>query len=92
MKYEDEITEPRKIINRLNQEIILKIKERSDIAKKIAEIKRKYNKPIVDPDREKVVLSQVRSFSLEQNLDPDRVESIFVEIIKLCVETEENLI
>lgn len=92
MIYEEEIAEPRKIINKINQEIMIKIKERVDIAKKIAEIKRKYNKPIIDLDREKIVLSQVRALSIENNLDPERVENIFVEIIKLCIEAEETLI
>lgn len=92
MTYEQEITQPRNEINKINQEIILKIKQRVEIAKKIAEIKKKYGKPIVDIDREKFVISQARTNGLEHGLNPERMERIFQEIIKLCIEMEEKIL
>ncbi|MBM3291877.1 chorismate mutase [Candidatus Bathyarchaeota archaeon] len=91
MIYEKEILQPREEINKINEEIILKIRERVNVAKKIAEIKRKYNKPIVDIEREKIVLNQVKQIGLKNGLDPERIEKIFQEIINLCVEAEEKI-
>lgn len=91
MTYEKEILQPRDEINKINEEIILKIRERINVAKKIAEIKRRYDKPIVDPEREKIVIYQVKQIGLKHDLDPERIEKIFQEIISLCVEAEEKI-
>jgi chorismate mutase len=91
MTYEDEVAELRKEINRLNVEIIEKIVKRIDVANEIALIKRRYGKPIVDKQRERAVLDQIRFLAKEKGADPDGAERVFAEIIRLCVESEESL-
>jgi chorismate mutase len=91
MTYEQEITQPRNEINKINEEIVLILKQRVEVAKKIAEIKKKYGKQIIDSGREKLVISQARTQGLEQGLNPEGVERIFQEIIKLCVEVEKKI-
>jgi len=91
MTYEQEITQPRNEINKINEEIILKLKQRVEVAKKIAEIKKKYGKQIIDSGREQLVISQARNQGLEHGLNPEGVERIFQEIIKLCVEVEKKI-
>ena len=91
MTYEDEIAELRNEINRLNVEIIEKIVKRVGVANEIAIIKRRYGKPVVDKQREKAVLDQVRLLAAEKGVDPGSAERVFAEIIRLCVESEERL-
>ena len=91
MTYEDEVTGLREKINRLNAEIIEKLRERVCVATEIASIKRRYGKPVVDKQRERAVLDQVRALATAKGIDPDGAERVFSEIIRLCVEAEERL-
>ena len=91
MTFENEVAEHRKKINRLNADIIKMISERVEVAKEIGIVKRRYGKPVVDKQRERAVLDQVRVLAMEMHLDPDGVERIFTEIIRLCVKAEEAL-
>ena len=90
MTYEHEVSELRKEINRINAEIIEKIEERVGVAVEIALIKRRYGKPLVDKQRERAVLNQVRLLAAENGVDPDGAERVFIEIIRICVEAEER--
>ena len=90
MVYEEEIRPHREKIDRLNNEIIEKIAERQKEALLIGEIKKKYDKPIVDTSREKVILESIRDKAQYYKLDPDALERVFKEIIRLCVEAEEK--
>jgi len=88
--YEDEIRPHRETIDRLNNEIIDKLKERVGAALKIGEIKKQYGKPVVDKTREQAILDRIREKAEAKDMDPDGLERIFKEIIKLCVEAEER--
>lgn len=90
MVYEEEIRPHREKIDRLNNEIIEKIAERQKEALLIGEIKKKYDKPIVDTSREKVILESIRDKAQYYKLDSDALERVFKEIIRLCVEAEEQ--
>ena len=88
--YEEEISPHRENIDRLNNEIINLLNERLQAALSIGEIKKKYGKPVVDKTREQVILNSIRKKAELKGLDPDGLERIFKEIIRLCVEGEEN--
>jgi len=90
MVYEEEIRPHREKIDRLNNEIIEKIAERKKEALLIGEIKKRYDKPIVDTSREKVILESIRDKAQYYKLDSDALERVFKEIIRLCVEAEEK--
>jgi len=90
MTYEDEIAPHRAEINRLNAEIIDTLARRVAAAKKIAEVKRRHGKPVVDPARERVVLDEARRQAQARGLDPEGVERVYRAIIDLCVEAEER--
>jgi chorismate mutase/prephenate dehydratase len=90
MKYEEEVAVYRNEINRLNEEILEKIRERTIIALKVGEIKQRYGKPVVDKARERAVLNQVRASAEAKGLNPDAIEKIFAEVIQACVEAEES--
>jgi chorismate mutase len=91
LSYEKEVELYRITINKLNAEIIELLRERAQAALKIGEIKQRYGKPIVDEIREEKVIQQVKERAIENELDPEKVERIFKEIIQLCVEAEKAI-
>ena len=88
--YQEEIKPHRNTIDRLNNEIIGLLVERVQAALIIGEIKKKYGKPVVDKTREQAILEVIRVKAEENSIDPDGLERIFKEIIRLCVEAEEK--
>ncbi len=90
MTYEEEIAPHRKEIDRLNAEIIERLAKRVEVARAIAEVKRRYGRPVVDAARERIVLDQARARAAERRLDPDGAERVFRAIIDVCVEAEEH--
>ncbi len=88
--YEEEIRPHRETIDRLNNEIIEKLTERVGAALKIGEIKKRHGKPFVDKTREQAILDRIRDKAEAKNMDPEGLERLFKEIIKLCVEAEER--
>jgi chorismate mutase len=90
VSYEDEIAPLRTEIDRLNEEILDKLRERVEVALKIAEVKKRHGVPIVDPAREEKVLDRVGSLAANRGLDPVAVRRVFRAVIDLCVEAEEK--
>jgi chorismate mutase/prephenate dehydratase len=88
--YEEEIGELREEINRLNVEIVERLSERVDVALRIGEVKKRHGRPIVDRSREAKVYRQVRGLAQGCSLDPEGVELVFREIIRLCTEAEQE--
>ncbi len=88
--YIEEIKPHRKAIDRINIEIITLLEERIQEALRIGEIKKDYGKPVVDRSREQIILNKVREKAEQRNMDPDGLERVFKEIIRLCVEAEEK--
>jgi chorismate mutase len=88
--YQKEIKPHRETIDRLNNEIIKLLGERVQAALSIGEIKRKHGKPVVDKTREQAILDAIRKKAELNDMDLDGLERIFKEIIRLCVEAEEN--
>ena len=90
MVYEEEIKPHRDTIDRLNDEIIILIAERQKAALAIGGVKKRYGKPVVDRSREQAILDKIREKAQAKGLDPDALERVFREIIRLCVEAEEK--
>lgn len=90
MTYLEEIKGLRDEINKLNEEIIVKLAARVAAAEAIAKVKRQYGKPIRDAVRERAVLQSVRNQAVAHGLDPNGVEKAFQAIIDLCVEAEKR--
>jgi chorismate mutase len=86
----DEIQPHREAIDRLNNEIIALIATRQREALAIGEIKKHYGKPVVDKSREQAILDNIKSKAPANGLNPEALERVFREIIRLCVEAEEQ--
>ncbi|MCW4048141.1 MAG: chorismate mutase [Candidatus Bathyarchaeota archaeon] len=89
MSYIREINPLRDEINRLNTEIIEKLKERVTVAIEIGEVKKRHGKPVVDKSREEIVLDNVANLASEMGLDPEATRRVFRKIIDMCVQAEE---
>jgi chorismate mutase len=51
-------------------------------------LKKSHGLPVVDREREARVYAQIRGLASEQGIDPEGVERVFREIIRLCTEAE----
>ena len=90
MTYEEEIKPYRDAIDRLNNEITSLIAERQQAALAIGEIKKRYGKPVMDKSREQAILDKIKEKAPAEGLNPEALERVFKEIIRLCVEAEER--
>jgi chorismate mutase len=90
VSYENEIAPLRIEIDRLNEELLDKLRERVEVALRIAAVKRRHGVLIVDRGREEAVLDHVGGLAADRGLDPVAVRLVFREIIDLCVEAEEK--
>jgi len=90
MSYEEEIKSLRAEIDRLNQEILDKIRDRGQAALRIGELKKKYGRPVRDLARETQVLDRVAELAEARGLELDATRRIFREIIELCAAAEES--
>jgi len=75
----------RRKIDAIDEQVILLLKERMDLCKNIGAIKREIGIPVKDKRREDEVYLHIMAKALESGLDPQKVESIFKEIIALSV-------
>jgi len=90
VSYEEEIAPLRTEIDRLNEELLDKLRERVDVALRIAEVKKRHGVPVVDRAREEKVLDRVGGVAADRGLDPVAVRRVFRAVIDLCVEAEEK--
>jgi chorismate mutase len=88
MTYEAEIGKLREEINRLNVEIVERLAQRVEVAKRIGEVKRRHEKPVVDRSREARVYDQIRELAMGFEVDLDGVERVFREVVRLCTEAQ----
>ena len=75
----------REKIDRVDSRIVALLEERSDLAKKVGEAKRKHGLPMVDPKREQEVIIKVTE---RTKLNKGFVKNLFERIIEYCRENE----
>lgn len=83
----------RERIRLLDQEVIVRVAERMDLARQVGEIKRRQKLSIVDYAQERDVLERARYLARERGLDPRVVEDLFAGLIRASVsaQDEDNL-
>ena len=78
----------RKKIDKIDENLILLLKDRIDLCKGIGEIKKENGIAVKDIRREDAVYVHIMAKALESGLDPQKVEAIFKQIIALSVSVQ----
>lgn len=86
----EDLSELRKKIDLLDQEIVSKLQERAKIASHIGEIKKTKGDPIYRPDREKEVYEKIKKMN-RGPLPDNALTSIYREIMSATIAFEKGL-
>ena len=78
----------RKKIDKIDENLILLLRDRIDVCKCIGEIKKENGFAVKDLRREDAVYVHIMAKALESGLDPQKVEAIFKQIIALSVSVQ----
>jgi len=79
----------RKKLDNLDNSLIKIIKKRTFLVKKVLELK-EYKKEIVDRKRIKKILKNIRSKSLQENIDPKITKRIWQNMIYAYIDFEKK--
>ncbi len=74
----------REQVNQIDTDIIEKLAIRQQLSKEIGEIKLKQGMEIINPIREKELYTIYEKLSLQYNLEPKFVKTLFKLIINYC--------
>ncbi|KGK99788.1 chorismate mutase [Methanococcoides methylutens] len=85
------IDEVRSKIERIDNEIIKLIAERTDLANDVLESKRQEHRAINDDTQNHVVLDRAANIATEKNLDSGAVKEIFEILIRMSIERQHEL-
>lgn len=80
----------RKEIDGIDNNIIELLSKRRSIVKKISEIKKQKNMPIIDKAREQEIIHRLKKLSKEKGLDENFIACIYEEIIKNSRDEQNN--
>jgi chorismate mutase len=83
----------RKEIDALNRELVELLVKRTEVARKIARIKKEAQLPILDADREKKIKDEMRSLARAGRISASFIEEIFdllLEYTRLEMEMEAS--
>jgi chorismate mutase len=85
------IDEVRSKIEKLDQDIISLIAERTDLAEEVLESKKKEHRSINDDAQNQVVLDRAANIATEKNLDSGAVKEIYEILIRMSIERQHEL-
>ncbi len=86
-----DINELRKEIDKINSNILDLLLKRQNISFEIAKYKLKNNLPIIDKNREKIILDNIISKAVKIGLNSDIVKDIFIKIMELSKDFQEKI-
>lgn len=85
------IDEVRSKIEKLDQDIIDLIAERTDLAEEVLESKKEEHRSINDDAQNQVVLDRAANIATEKNLDSGAVKKIYEILIRMSIERQHEL-
>ncbi|WP_445475371.1 chorismate mutase [Methanococcoides methylutens] len=85
------IDEVRNKIEKIDNEIISLIAERTDLADEVLDSKRQEHRAINDDTQNHVVLDRAANIATEKNLDSGAVKQIFEILIRMSIERQHEL-
>lgn len=87
----EKLSDLRKEVDRLDEEILRLLKERLDIVKRIGEMKAREKIPVWDPAREKEVLRKIQEKAQRLGINPKDVEAVYREVIGMSRRVQEEI-
>ncbi len=89
----DDLEALRARIRALDLELIDRVGERQELARRVGELKRREGRPTVDFEQERVVLDRVREAARVRGVDDAVAQDLFVALIRasVTVQDEDNL-
>ena len=84
------IEQLREEIDKIDESLIKLLSKRKKAVKKIASIKKKLDRPIVDNHREQQIIDRLKKTAKEKNLDEGLVVSLYRIIIKNSRDEQKN--
>jgi chorismate mutase len=85
----DDLKRLRSQVDEVDERILDFLKERVRICETIGYAKKSMQIPVKDPERELKVYALVRMKAAEKGLDPNKVESIYRQIVNMCSSVQE---
>jgi chorismate mutase len=85
----DEITQLRKRIDEVDDQILLSLSRRTEVCKAIGLVKKKKGIPIKDLPRENDVYAHIKEKAANLGLNPAQVEAIYRQIVKMCTSVQD---
>ena len=79
----------RKNIDDIDEKLVDLLARRIDVVKKIGELKKQNNLPVVDKNRFNNVLGKVEKTAIQQGLSPDFIKELYEVIHKYSCEVEK---
>ncbi len=86
-----ELERLRKILNRIDSQILSNLEYRQDIVRQIAEYKKQKEIPVLQPEREIEHLDSLEKEAEEMDLDPKLVRKIFELVIEDSRSIQEKI-
>ncbi|MCW4029912.1 MAG: chorismate mutase [Candidatus Bathyarchaeota archaeon] len=84
-----DISEHRKKIDAIDDQILAALCERIKVCKAIGEEKKKQNIPIRDASRENALYRRIKTKAAKLGLDAGQVEAVYREIVNMCSAVQE---
>ncbi len=85
------LREVRARIEKLDNQILNLIEQRTALARDVLEAKKAEGKPINDVEQNKIVLDRVANAATECGLDAEEVKRIFEILIKMNIERQHEM-
>ena len=83
------IVDLRREIDKVDQQILRFLANRIKVCQAIGAAKKAKGLPIKDVTREKEIYQRIRQQATNLGLDPVKVESIYREIVNMCISVQE---
>lgn len=90
-KRENELNSLRKKIDRIDDQILKLLRDRVEVARKIAEVKRISRLPIWHPRREESLLTRVEKTAMKMGLNGSAVRTVFWDIIGISKQAQKPI-
>lgn len=90
MEYQQKLSDLRREIDKIDEQLLYLINQRAKLAQQVGEIKKENNLPIFVPSREKEIFERIEKLN-PGPLQPEIIKHIFREIISACRSIEETI-